>query len=182
MMLLFFNKAEKRLYTMNQKQLQSLSKKELIDRCNAQQLDTRGTKFDLVKRIMATTEDSIVQSIIHRRPVITIDKNVFNQYVHKDTLLVFDQTTQMVYGKKLQFDDETTHPLTYQDIQQCLRYKFRYKLPDNLADTLTTSTPSYYSKKSNDDGMLHKRLLELKKCEAIEDDEDEDEDDSEFIS
>lgn len=181
-MLLFFNKVDKRLYTMNQKQLQSLSKKELIDKCNALHLDTRGTKFDLVKRIMATKDDSIIQSIIHKRPVITIDKNVFNHHVHKDTLLVFDQTTQMVYGKKLHFDDEMTQPLTYHDIEKCLRYKFRYKLPDNLADNVHSSTPSYCSKKTNDDGVLYKRLLELKKSDSIDDEYDDDvEDGSEFI-
>lgn len=157
---------------MNQKQLQSLPKKELVDMCTNKQLDTRGTKFDLVKRLMATTENSIVQSIVHRRPVITIEKNVFNHHVHRDTGLVFDQTTQTVYGKKTRFDDEQTQPLTYHDIQQCLRYKFRYRLPENLADS-SSSTPAYYSKKANDDGLLHKRLLEIKKCEPVDDDRDD---------
>lgn len=156
---------------MNQKQLQSLPKKELVDMCTNKQLDTRGTKFDLVKRLMATTENSIVQSIVHRRPVITIDKNVFNHHVHRDTGLVFDQTTQTVYGKKIHFDDEQNQPLTYHDIQQCLRYKFRYRLPENLADS--SSTPAYYSKKANDDGLLHKRLLEIRKCEPVDDQEEE---------
>lgn len=181
MILLYFSKIQKRFFVMNQKQLQSLSKKELIDKCTSQQLDTRGTKFDLIKRLMATTEDSIIQSIIHRRPVIIIDKNIFNQYVHKETLLVFDQTTQIVIGKKLQFDDEEVLPLSYSDIQNCLRFKFRYKLPENLADS--SSIPVYYSKKTNDDSLLHKRLLELKKPSYDDDgDDDDEEDDDDLMS
>lgn len=180
-MMFLMNKIHRTIYVMNQKQLQALPKKELIDRCMARQLDTRGTKFDLVKRLIATTENGVIHSIIHRRPVITIDRNEFNHYVHKDTLLVFDPVSQMVIGRKEHFNAEETHNLTYTDIEQCMRYKFRYRTPDNLADATGQQLLLYQKTEGTDpDLKLKRRLLEIRNpilIEEEEDDEDQDESD-----
>ncbi len=45
------------------------------------------------------------------------------------TRLVFN-TDKMVYGK--QTDEPSILPLTAEDIEVCKRYKFNYKLPENL--------------------------------------------------
>lgn len=176
-MIFLWNKSNFCIFVMNQKQLMALSKKELVDRCNAKQLDTRGTKFDLVKRLLSSSENSIIHSIVHHRPIINIEKNKFNQYVHKDTLLVFDFSSQIVVGKKSSFeDDEQIYPLTYNDIQNCLKYKFRFRLPDNLADSINICNKvSNYDK----DSGLRKRLLAITTSTDDNNDEDDEEENEE---
>jgi hypothetical protein len=168
-------KVSRLIFIMNQKQLQSLPKKDLIEKCLAKQLDTRGTKYDLVKRLIAASENTIIQSIIHTRPTIIIEENDFHQYVHRETLLVFDPTSQMVVGKKHDFHEEITHPLTYPDIQNCLKFKFRYQLPDNLADGSSSHTSSEAYSHTNYDQTLRRRLLQIRKPDTNDDSEDDDE-------
>jgi hypothetical protein len=153
------------IFIMNQNQLQSLP------------------KYDLVKRLIAASENTVIQSIIHRRPTIVIEENDFHHYVHRETLLVFDPTSQMVIGSKHEFHDENIHPLTYHDIQNCLKFKFRYQLPDNLADM--SSSSSHISTDAhihtNYDQTLRKRLLQIRKPESEEHiDDSEDDDEQEF--
>ena len=162
---------------MNQKQLMSLSKKDLIEKCTAKQLDTKGTKFDLVKRLMTTTEQSILHTIMHNTPVIVVKQDLQGHFVHHETLLVFDNNSQHVIGRKEHVDGDKIYPLTYTDIQNCLRYKFKYKLPENLAENLE-NRPSQKNKSLLNDEYLHKRLLEIKNP-SLETSYDDDNEESE---
>lgn len=159
----------------NQKQLMTLSKKDLVERCESLQLDARGTKFDLVKRLLCASGNTVLQTIVHQRPVVSIEKDCCGHYVHRDTLLVFDPVQQVVTGKKHSARDETVLPLDYQDIQNCLRFKFQYRLPDNLADTDHSKEPSSSYHDPNTDEVFHKRLLEIK--DPVRHNEDDDDDD-----
>jgi hypothetical protein len=60
---------------------------------------------------------------------IAIRKNKYGNFEHMQTRLVFN-TDKMVYGK--QTDEPSILPLTAEDIEVCKRYKFNYKLPENL--------------------------------------------------
>lgn len=169
-MIVFINKN----LMMNQKQLMALSKKDLIEKCNVKQLDTKGTKFDLVKRLLTTSDDSIINTITHNTPVIIVEQDLQGHYVHRESMLVFDHVSEIVIGKKDQWNADKILPLAYNDIQNCLRYKFRYKMPENLAENVEIVRDKQ-SMKFNDEN-LHKRLLEIRNPTKNDFDDDEDDD------
>jgi hypothetical protein len=57
-------------------------------------------------------------------------KNKFGNFEHFETGLVFQSETETVYGK--QNENGKVDILTDDDIEQCKKFKFNYKLPDNL--------------------------------------------------
>jgi hypothetical protein len=154
------------------KKLQSLSKTELIKLCQEKNINAYGTKFDMVKRIISSEKEGIIQEIKHHIPMIYIRKDEMGNYVHDDTRLVFDSKDKRVIAKKS--SDGKILPLSYNDIQLCLKYKFKYILPDNLMDNLNTN-----ESKESIDQSLKKRLEEIEKEIDIDEDEDDDEEDEE---
>jgi len=64
-------------------------------------------------------------------PQIVIKRNVFDNFEHSDTGLVFNNKTKLVIGKQLENGEIDRH-LTEKDIDNCHHYKFKYVLPENL--------------------------------------------------
>ncbi len=152
------------------KKLQTLSKADLIKMCQEKNINAYGTKFEMVQRIVSSEKKGIIQEIKHHIPMIYITKDDDGNYVHEDTRLVFDPKEKRVIFKKS--SEGQMLPLSYHDIQLCLKYKFKYKLPDNLTDNLTI----HESKKDLDESFK-KRLDEIEKEIVVDDDDDEEDED-----
>ena len=150
------------------KKLQSLSKADLIKLCQEKNINAYGTKFEMVQRIVSSEKKGIIQEIKHHIPMIYITKDAMGDYVHEDTRLVFDPKNKRVIAKKS--SDGKMLPLSYNDIQLCLKYKFKYDLPENLTDNFATN-----ESKENYDHSLKKRLDEIEKEIGNDDDDEEEE-------
>ena len=164
---------------MNAKKLQSLTKNDLIEKCKVMNLNTFGTKFDMVQRIMASEKTGVLNDIKHSIPPITVHKDsATGKYIHTQTSFVFDPQEKRVIAKME--TDGTLRDLQYEDIKVCMKYKFRYTLPENLAiDTKMSGRPTTLKDSVHKDELLERRLQEIEEETSglIDHDEEEEEDD-----
>jgi hypothetical protein len=160
-------KSEKELKKYNiinkMDQYKKLSKKDLIEKCKEKNVNSYGTKFELIQRLLVKDKNGVIQEIKHTIPPIYIQKKN-DMYIHEDTQFVFDITDKKVIGK---WNDNKIHLLSYDDIQLCLKYKFKYELPENLSFSI--------SKKNQTDDVFLKRLHEIQNEKENDDDNDNDE-------
>jgi len=112
--------------------LKTNSKEDLVRLCRERNLSCKGTKFDLGMQILQLSTNH-QQSTTNTMSPIIIHKNEYGHYVHRDTGIVFDQTTRCAIGKEAL--DGTIEPLTRNDIALCTRYKFRHIFPQTLDDS-----------------------------------------------
>lgn len=147
----------------------NLKKKELVDKCKEKGLNTYGTKIELINRILSTERNDIINIIKHSIPPIYIKKYNDTLYIHQDTGLLLDMEDKIVIGR---LRDNNIQSLVLTDIELCKKYKFRYKLPNNLSDINTQKfTPDV-------DYLLKQRLIQIEQNEVgEEDDASENEDD-----
>ena len=82
------------------------------------------------KTELSKQEKSIIAKISAKIEDISIKRNVFGNYEHGVTKLVFNNKTEKVIGK--QNPDGTVDELTEDDFQLCDKYKFKYEIPENL--------------------------------------------------
>jgi hypothetical protein len=73
-------------------------------------------------------ESSVIKSIKSTVSDIAIRRNKYGNFEHMQTGLVFN-TDKLVYGRQVEGE---VIPLTVEDIESCKKYKFAYKLPENL--------------------------------------------------
>lgn len=155
-----------------------MTKPELIERCKELNLPLYGTKFDMIQRILASQKPGILSNIRHAIPPIVIRRDSkHNVYLHEPSRLVFDPDEKQVVGRLN--DQGIVQPLQYRDIQQCLLYKFKYTLPENLALT-QDQTPQKNTETSVDDRLqerLQHILDETHEPNNNDDDTDDDLDD-----
>jgi len=77
-----------------------------------------------------TAEDPpVIKKVKNIAGELAIRKNKFGNFEHMQSGLVFN-TDKMVYGKQL--EDGEIADLTAQDIETAKKYKFAFKLPENL--------------------------------------------------
>jgi len=98
----------------------------------------------------------VIKSLKQSIPEIKIAKNSFGNYEHQGTGLLIDRPTKEVYGK--QKSDGSVLPLTSEDIDDCKRLGFKYRVPEKIVGE-------------------EKDEEEESDVEAEEDDEDEENDD-----
>lgn len=108
-------------------------------------------------------EAPVIKSVKERTAELAIRKNSHGNFEHVATGLVFN-TDKMVYGK--QSEDGTVIPLTVDDIEICKKYKFPFKVPENL----NTS-------KNLDDVKVEEMAEEVLEDDDLEDDIVDDEED-----
>lgn len=154
------------------KKLQTLTKADLIKLCQEKNINAYGTKFEMAQRIVSSDKKGIIQEIKHHIPMIYIRKDEMGDYVHEDTRLIFDSKEKKVVARK-SFDGNIL-PLSYEDVQLCLKYKFKYDLPENFADNMSVN-----ESKESIDKTLSKRLEEIEQEIAIPEEEEEDEEEEE---
>ena len=149
------------------KKLQSLSKSKLIELCKEQNINAYGTKYDMIQRLLSSQKKGIIQELKHHIPMIYIRKDNDGHYVHEETELIFDPTEKKVIGKK---NDGKIMSLTYNDIQMCLKYKFKYHLPQNLHDHI------YIHSDNTQDNYFKNRLNQIEnEIDTFNNDDDDDE-------
>ena len=134
--------------------LRRFTKQQMIQQCLNHGLNIHGKKFDLANRLVlhkaagergergggdkekVHRSNSFTATALVREdwkpPVVQIEKNLFGNYEHQETGLVFHQETQKAVG--VQQEDGRVRPLRHHDIQQCRRFKFCYDLPLELGE------------------------------------------------
>lgn len=132
-------------------QLASLKVAELREICKGKGLKTSGVKKELVERIEAYDNPTSTKEMdfskpakkpkpvaaaktsknpvkVFVAPTINIEKNNYGNYWHSETGFVFEDS--IVIGK--QTENGTVIQLSEDDMDECNRYKFDYKIPENL--------------------------------------------------
>lgn len=121
------------------KNLDKMSKAQLVDMCKERGLKVSGTKSDLVARLNSEVPvESKRSSPVAKSPTeevsqFMITKNKFGNWVHEPSQLVFLREEKRVIGKQL--EDGSISKITKEVMELCHKYKFRYDIPDNLNDS-----------------------------------------------
>lgn len=143
---------------------QSGKKEEIIQRV-LDSLKTTGSTTSAAKASASGSKSKVsasvapvLASVTEKSGTLEIRKNKFGNEEHFESGLVFNKETKMVIGK--QNPNGKLESLTDKDIETCKKYKFLYKLPENL---------------SVDKGLQNVKVDELDE----EDEEELDEDDIE---
>jgi hypothetical protein len=139
-------KEDKSLFNPTPEQLVTYNKAQLVALCKDRNLKCSGKKSDLINRLAGNEEQKpvakkkpkkkdseqsqVIKKLNEKREPIQIIRNEFGKYEHLDTKLVFDRESQLVIG--VQKADGTIGPLTESDIENCDKFKFNYRLPENL--------------------------------------------------
>ena len=112
----------------------SLKKDALVKMCNERNLDVRGTKKDIIKRLIGNDnkEETIINKLEVSLNSVVIKKDGFGNYIHSPTSFVFNKDTKCVIGKDV--GEGNIIQLDKNDINICNRYKFKYNIPDDLND------------------------------------------------
>ena len=115
--------------------------------CKSKGLKQSGTKDEVLKRVLEyldknkksekneknevkKVDKSIVKILSEKSSSMQIQKNKFGNYEHFDSGLVFNNDTGNVIG--FQNKNGKVDSLTDETIELCKKYKFTYKLPENL--------------------------------------------------
>lgn len=85
--------------------------------------NSKKTTSEVVQKTASSTEEFVVK------------RSSFHNYIHPATKLVFDPNTKTVVGKEE--DDGTVSELNDEDVENCKKYKFPYKIPENLDSKVT---------------------------------------------
>ncbi len=101
----------------------------------------------------------VLKQIEEKRESFRVQKNKFNNFVHKETNFVFNQQTHKVIG--VQNDDGTIAPLSTKDIELCKDNKWEFEIPDKVR----TSAPIVAKRKPT--------------VTVMDDDDDEDDEEDE---
>jgi hypothetical protein len=132
------------------KELEILTKTQLIEMCKGKNLKVSGNKTELITRILESEskthpvvstqvvnvnvgvpqQPQVIKKLVEKIPKLEIKRNAAGYFVHAETSFVFDTKTQKVYGKLV--GDDKLEELTSDDIDICNKYKFSYILPNNL--------------------------------------------------
>lgn len=128
----------------------SANKDMLIAMCKKQGVKVTGKKDELIQRLVDSlsaekkekkveppkknSEPPVVKAVKDRMAELAIRKNKFGNFEHTQTSLVFN-TDKMVFGRQL--EDGKISELTADDIELCKKYKFPYKIPENLNTSKT---------------------------------------------
>jgi len=170
---------------MTPEKVLTCTKDYLMAYCKSKGLKQSGKKEEIIQRVLdslkasgssssasaspavkASTSKSkasaptapVLASVAEKSGTLEIRRNKFGNEEHFESGLVFNKETKMVIGKQNQ--NGKLDSLTDKDIETCKKYKFLYKLPENL---------------SVDKGLQNVKVDELDE----EDEEELDEDDIE---
>lgn len=131
-----------------------------------EQSPAKETKKAPAKKKEKEKEAPVVKKMNEGKPRMSITKNKFGNYEHAETKLILTKETKEVVGR--QGDDGKVIPLTTEDIENCKKYGFKYKMPASLSSKVEKDQDD-----EDDDGGKDEDLDE------DEDEEEEEEDDDE---
>lgn len=157
--------------TYTHTELSKLKKPNLQELCKLHHLPHSGVKSVLIQRLLnrnnqvtfkrntsntckkssvsKTSISSILTKIENNKDYIQIRRNIYGNYEHLDTGLIFNQNTQEVIGK--QDDGGIVKQLKLADIETCTAYNFKYVLPENLANSAPTVFDNDEEKRPDDE-------------------------------
>ena len=138
-----------------QKELSKKSKKDLQEMCKQLSINEKGSKKELIERLIRGKKETIIDKIQTTITSIIIKKNRFDNYEHEPTSFVFNKNTKCVIGK--QSDNGDIIQLDDDDFEICKQYKFKFKIPE----TISTKVVNYEDE------------------DIIEDEDDEDDEENE---
>lgn len=123
---------------VNSPSLNKLKKNELAELCKKAGLSTKGTKEILKNRLLGKEVvvakngqiPEILAQLAKNRGNIHIRRNIYNNYEHVESGLVFDEHNETVIGK--QNEDGTILCLSEKDIEICKQLGFKYDIPTTL--------------------------------------------------
>ena len=147
-------------------------KVELVNLCKSKNIKHTGTKHLIIKRIIEHengSQNSLKQNI--KKTVVEITRNKWNNYVHTDSDLVFNNTSQKVIGK--QNSDGSISELTIGDINICKQLGFKFILPENLDSSKNDDDDDEEPNKNNSDDDDEIEIVD----EDTDDSDDSDDDD-----
>jgi hypothetical protein len=108
-------------------------KADLLVECKARGLSTKGTKQDLLRRLSGKKD--LYTRLLDTRPVLLVHKNSWGQYEHRETGFVFDREGDYVIGRRDRGScSSAMRPLCGKDIETCITYGLRYRVPPDLRD------------------------------------------------
>jgi hypothetical protein len=114
---------------------QTGTKSTLIDRlCGAQgAVPTNGGALPILTKqpVKKNTTKKVIKQVLENVDEITLDKYTDNNYIHKETGFIFDDTKQVIG-----FEDEHGHPrqLNPAKLDECKFRNLPYKLPETILD------------------------------------------------
>lgn len=128
-------------------------------------------------------EKPVIKKLVATSTNVPIRRNQFDNYEHPDSGLVFDPESKEAVGK--QQDDGSIEPLSVEDIDLCNKYKFKYRLPENLdkKTSLNDVTVQELDEETKDDESEAEELVDEEELEdevLIVDEDDEDDEYEEF--
>lgn len=160
------------------KRFNKSQKIELINLCKSKNIKHTGTKDVIIKRLIEHengSQNSLKQNI--KKTVVEIKRNKWNNYVHTDSNLVFNNTSQKVIGK--QNSDGSILELTIDDINICKQLGFKFILPENLDSSKNDDDDDEEPNKNNSDDDDDDDDIEIVDEDTdTDDDNDEDNDDN----
>lgn len=116
---------------------QSGKKEEIIQRVlDSLKTSSSSSSVSVVSTVKTTTSKSkavphVLASVAENVGAVEIRKNKFGNEEHFESGLVFNKETKIVIGH--QNANGKVDSLTDKDIELCKKYKFQYKLPENLS-------------------------------------------------
>ena len=117
--------ADKKRFTT--KQLNNKKKPELVTICNEKGLSSKGTRPELIKRILETDQKVLTLLTADTHHLVMND---FGNYEEETTHFIFDPNSKMVVG--IQLPDGAIRELNKDEVETCKLRQYDYQLPLNL--------------------------------------------------
>ena len=175
---------EKKEFILTEEMILKASAVELKAMCKSKGYKCSGTKEVLVFRLLGKEENpspknkpkstpskpvkpvlnKIQTKVQESSKELIIKRNEWNNFVHVQSQLVFDNDTKCVIGK--QKSDGSIEQLNADHIDMCNAFKFKYKLPSNL---------------DNKKSLADVKVVELEEGDEEEEEEEEEDEDIEDI-
>jgi hypothetical protein len=188
----------KKDFIITNEMLLKANKEELKAMCKTKGYKCTGTKDILINRLLGKDDNPSPKSkntvVAAKKPAATkstnlhivkipellIKRNKWNNFVHEETQLVFDNDSKSVIGK--QNTDGTIEELNIELIDICNAFKFKYKLPNNLDNKkslVDVKVAELEESEEESEDIEIEEDLEEEDVEDLEDVEDELEEDLE---
>ena len=167
--------------------IEKMTRTELVGLCRKYSLKISGTKDELLQRVLPhvdakkvavapkketspSAHSSIIKKVNQNTSTVEIKRNKFGNYEHTETGLIFDREDKTVIGH--QNSDGTIQELDEEMIEQCKKFKFQYRLPENLDKSKTNLKDVKIGGDINEEDLYDE---EEEEEEAKDEDEEEEE-------
>jgi hypothetical protein len=136
------------------------------------EIKAENKKSEVKSKVREAKEEQLLKKFAEQQTnTLEIRRNVFNNYEHPITKLLFRKEDKKVYGK--QNDDGTVSDLTKEDIEECKKYKFDYELPLNLNKKVSLKDVKVEEIEEEEEVEIEEEEEELVEEELVEEEVEE---------